>query len=108
VKPLVFAEIRAGDALSAEALAFAPNDRRRLAGAMRQLCPELIEKEAEQLAQVPAEGAPIRLEVAFLKELIERELPKLRDRCGEGGAESWDEPGDVYPDEEAQTPPTRS
>ncbi len=107
-KPIVFADIKPGDPLSEEAQSFPYNDRRRLAAALRQLCPELTEAETERLSQVPKAGEQIRYEVVFLREMIERELPKLRadqgpaaDVWGETIDEVWDEPGDAYPAEDA-------
>lgn len=119
---ITFAPIREGDPLPPEAAKLARGDRRRLAIALRHLCPELTEDEALALSLKPPPGSPADITVAGCKDLILRELPALRATApyppGPSAADDamsppppplpldkwddtthWDDPIDPWPDE---------
>ncbi len=71
-----FAEVSDSDSLPAETRGMS-NGREVLAVCLRHLCPSLTHEEARALSLVPPDGDSVP-NVASLRALVERELPRLR------------------------------
>lgn len=100
-----FINISPGDPLPVDATMHPRNDRRRLAAALRHLCPELTAEEATALSLKPGPGTPADINVDRCKDLILRELPAIRaakqgpppgDLWNDDGTH-WDDPVDPWP-----------